>query len=562
MNFIRVITLIIIMLFYISPNTTKADTGVNTKKDYDIPTILLEKLTRHVYKEQYISSVLGIIRNNASDHITLKVSDLQALDEKLKQNYRAQKMSQILPYDKDFDGIITRDEVSTALSSKTSSTQRNENAVQAIMRIDLDENNEITREEIVSYSDHEFENRYMIESYPIKDVKGILSLNKDRDQVTLNELKDIALRAFHEYDKNGNDIIEEDEMEHLKTIYNKQNELDKILSLECSFPPPKNNEKIIFIGTSHGKAISTISVAGQTQETSVIPVHIDQDDENLYIIASASNPVIWQFTGDIQNVSQLVLAGNKANDKSNNINIASSGIPQEKVSFADIKECGLRHANKSHHKQYQKDITIRALEKLLGKEPELFLSQDSLLAVHIFGDRINTDNSEEFKNSQEKTPKGFEKALWRKHLETTDGGGLIDLDIETIVSDSKAEDYEVLPRWAGFSKLAYEGRVVSIKNVNNSDIVISKSGGEHLLTIENIDNLTFSGLRSNNHNPKINFSVGNRVKIIKNIPYYPTGLHGGHSAEIIIGKGVDIPQGNPGHSKVFLEETGEQISGR
>ena len=135
--------------------------------------------------------------------------------------------------------------------------------------------------------------------------------------------------------------------------------------------------------------------------------------------------------------------------------------------------------------------------------------------TNIFGERINTDISKKIEQDQKEPPEGFDPNLWRKHIQNMPGG-VINLNDKEVVSDSPAIAYEVLPKWAGFSKLAYEGAVVG---------------------------------------------SGSAVKIVKNIPYSPSGLYGGYSAEITVGKGVEPPKGIPGHSRVKSEETGKQIAG-
>jgi hypothetical protein len=42
---------------------------------------------------------------------------------------------------------------------------------------------------------------------------------------------------------------------------------------------------------------------------------------------------------------------------------------------------------------------------------------------------------------------------------------------------------------------------------------------------------------------------------------FPAGLHGAHSVTILVIKGVPYPDGDPGHSCVIVEETGEKKGG-
>ncbi len=56
------------------------------------------------------------------------------------------------------------------------------------------------------------------------------------------------------------------------------------------------------------------------------------------------------------------------------------------------------------------------------------------------------------------------------------------------------------------------------------------------------------------------FSMPGELKIVKKLRF-PAGLSGGHSVAFILGKGVPMPEGSPGHSRVVSEETGQIIAG-
>lgn len=48
--------------------------------------------------------------------------------------------------------------------------------------------------------------------------------------------------------------------------------------------------------------------------------------------------------------------------------------------------------------------------------------------------------------------------------------------------------------------------------------------------------------------------------IKKPIERFPSNLAGANSVKFILGKGVKLPAGSPGHSVVFSEETGECVT--
>jgi Ca2+-binding EF-hand superfamily protein len=527
MKFYRILFIIGIVLLSTFPNISPAQAEQPEVYDSpsDIPDALMRMLRMANYEEQYVFQALATIRQNAADYVSLSASDLKVVEEKKVQGQRQRQVQSLMRYDTDVDGKITRDEVEQSLSSSRHSKQTyKEDAINKTMQADLDKDDVLTREEIVKFADQELKElskKYKKYNRQGNQLEDILDLDPNNDKkLTVDELKSLAIKAFRTVDSDGNGILSEDEKKIVQEINNERQKLARIISPDCTFPRPEEDEKVVFIGVYEGKAVSTISVAGQVSETNVIPVQIDKGDEKLYIITSASSPVIWQFEGETDRVSKLLLTGPSMPPGTDNndsggdkINVGATGVAADKITFRHASECGAHSAYDKNKKQQ----ALAALEKLLGRQPDLFFSEYGVIGLHIFGERINTDISEEIKEAQKEPPKGFEANLWKSHIRFMPGG-VIDLKNEKIVSDSPAVPYEVLPKWAGFSKLAYEGAISHV-------------------------------------------SGPNRVKIVKDIPYYPSGLYGGYLAEILIGKGVEPPKGSAGHSNITLEETGELIAG-
>jgi hypothetical protein len=48
--------------------------------------------------------------------------------------------------------------------------------------------------------------------------------------------------------------------------------------------------------------------------------------------------------------------------------------------------------------------------------------------------------------------------------------------------------------------------------------------------------------------------------IARPIPRFPAGLYGAESVSFVLGRGVPMPAGNPGHSCVISEETGMPLT--
>src|SRR5262249_32059899 len=95
-------------------------------------------------------------------------------------------------------------------------------------------------------------------------------------------------------------------------------------------------------------------------------------------------------------------------------------------------------------------------------------------------------------------------------------GGVIEIDPKTVVGSQPAASYEVLPQQAGLVQLLASGALTQ------------NSVGEYIV----------------------------RQKI-----RFPAGLAGAHSVTFLIMKGTPYPEGDPGHSCVVVEETGEKKGG-
>jgi hypothetical protein len=94
--------------------------------------------------------------------------------------------------------------------------------------------------------------------------------------------------------------------------------------------------------------------------------------------------------------------------------------------------------------------------------------------------------------------------------------GVVEIDPAAVVASDKAERYGVLPSQAGLLQLVSAGALTKSNN------------GE--------------------------FHIRQKIR-------FPAGLAGAHSARFLLLRGVPVPDGNPGHSCVISEETGQPVAG-
>ena len=92
-------------------------------------------------------------------------------------------------------------------------------------------------------------------------------------------------------------------------------------------------------------------------------------------------------------------------------------------------------------------------------------------------------------------------------------GGVVDIDAKAVVGSAPASRYEVLPQQAGLVQLLASGTLKQ------------NSLGEYI--------------------------VRDKIR-------FPAGLYGAHSVTFLVMKGAPYPDGDPGHSCVIVEESGEK----
>lgn len=528
------------MLMFVVSNVAWAEIKPNEAlAGSDIPEIMKKQLRSVNYEEEYVAKILRIIRNSTSDKKALTAADIQ---EKQRQDIEKSIRSHMTRFtflDGNYDGEITPEEIQEVYQSQKSTSRSSiSNTLDTVMSADEDRDGSVTMKEMAAHTQKIVIDQAKKSGSHQNQLNKWLALDPNGDgKLTSEELKKLAIKAFSKVDVDGDGVIGKEEKQILypnKSINrrsvrrNMQAPKTKIEQYCAPIPLASNDEKVALISVYEGDSVSTVSVAGQVGETNVIPVQIDEGDDDIYLIAVSHSPTIWQLKGKTRRVSKFVIVGPSMPPGSSNndsggdkINVGATGIAREKISFRHGRTCKLQWSNASP----------KSLEPHIGRKPDLFLKENSVAGIHIFGERINTGISEDIKKSQIEPPEGFEPNLWKKHLRFMPGG-VIDLRQEDIISDAPAAPYEILPKWAGFSKLAHEGAIVPASYNRNGKSIneVPVFGGSH-------------------------------IKIIKDIPFYPAGLHGGFSADITIAKGVQIPRGSPGHSKVKLEETGEIIDG-
>ena len=300
---------------------------------------------------------------------------------------------------------------------------------------------------------------------------------------------------------------------------------------ECEFPKPSDDAEIVLIGGYQGYAVSTVALAGQDHETSAAVINIEAGKTPLYILATAFDPIVWKVTGAIDRVERFVVPGYSRG-------VGVVGLSKDVAHFELVRGCLPKYfkSNDSGEAVTAKGLIASKLERnvdhVVGsyKLGEIGLPSGNISGVMrgsqsasgltiIKGNRqfiVTEDGVTELAEPAGSPTKALEKKLERLLLRHY-RGGILEVAPEDVVTNRDVERYDVLPQQAGLLQLARKGAITQTPD--------------------------------------------GYFKIVKPIIRFPAGLNGGHRVRFILGVGVPMPGGSPGHSLVISEETGTCVTG-
>lgn len=376
--------------------------------------------------------------------------------------------------------------------------------------------------------------------YRLQLLHDMMKIDPNHDgRVYIQEVKYIAQLIFETIDKNGDNIISPEEkrksmhgfsdrfrsvlLRHQKDVIvpsktqkteakPSQNIQPKQVidrkksqpqSTSCGMPIADQDQIIIAYGTYEGHALSSVSVSGQDRTTQTSTIVIEEGKNPIYLVLSSEKPMIWQMKGKTSRVEKVIIAGPV--DGAGKINAGIVGVKEsKKLYFVSAKQCFKSfYDNESMKRSRAKE----SLKKELGRMPDI-------IAGSYRTSRLSLPSESQTKVSRSDFIKNLDRGygLYRFYP-----GGLVKIKAKDVFSHTKAQDYIVYPQQAGIKQLIEEKKLQPVAN---------KRG---------------------------------EFKIVKPIGYFPAGLNGAHSVTFILGTNVAKPKGNPGHSCVISEESGELL---
>ena len=450
---------------------------------------------------------------------------------------RAQILQQYLAKDLDNDGAVTRSELEAFFRPQanqplhssggpidpTAEQRRTvlEKLVGDALQADLNRDGTISSDEMRRAAASQVEGR---RSSDDGEPRVPASLDADGDGVISAAEWDAALlAAFQDADGDGDGQLSKDEVERAAQSFAAAR--DTVLRADaarrraaegrrraeaCGIPKPPTGAKLVVVGSHEGAALSTASIGGDDREVTVSRLEIEPGPEPLQLVLSSYDANVWLVTGAVERVAQVVASSLQAGaDKRPRVGVV--GLPPEKVRFAAEANC----IPDFYKPQSREGVAALArIEALFGRPPDAVVSAYTVATMGVPSGTPDTQTA--LPGAVALPAAGPAKATWTEMLRFNPAG-LVSIAPDKVASPLPVKRYGVLPQEAGLAQLIEEG---ALKPVTGPTI-----GGLLILR---------------------------RVKL-------PAGLNGAHSVRFVLGRGVPMPEGSPGHSCIVSEETGQPV---
>jgi len=288
---------------------------------------------------------------------------------------------------------------------------------------------------------------------------------------------------------------------------------------DCTYPRVPTDAELVLIGSYEAGGLSPISVSGPDRETNIARIFVEPGDKPLFLVAVSYDPVIWKIEGSVDRVAGM-LAQRSGSGEQPGVGVV--GLDRGKVAFLRDFRC-LDYVYKSEDVGKIRLISARIaagtgheVDHVVGQYKIGALAVPSGSEVATVGGRLLPQppgspyigvNRWTILNFAPNIVHLVERWLWQAAHVTP---GEPAFAVADVVAPGPVIEYEVLPGKAGLVQLVASGAVTR----------------------------TLSG----------------HYRVIRDIPRFPPGLYGAQSVTFEIARGVKLPPGNPGHSRVYVED--------
>jgi Ca2+-binding EF-hand superfamily protein len=477
---------------------------------------------------------------------------------------RSQVIAQILRYDLDGDGNVTKDEITAAMQPRPRQMiyangvhleptpqqvrQQVDSLVSAALKPDADGDGVITAAEIQQEAQTQVNQTDTLWQQSATLLVP-MTLDADGDGVvSLAEYEAAVRKQFDAIDRDRDGRVSAREfidfgwrlVEAQRAVDRARQVLVRKLKFEtavvgCNVPPAPAGARLIVLGAHRGKALSNAWIGTEDRLTSLTTVEIAPGREPLYLALTSDGAMIWDIVGTTERIAGIVAhaetAADTGDDGQAQRQVASSGdesqrgkplvgvigVPREMIRFTAHRGC-LVPTIEEGTQENAALLLGRAADEIAG---EASAATFRVPAVRHFPDRI-------VRNAIRLQTKGRGETLWREVQEEYPAG-IAQIDAESVISAHPVKRYTVLPGRAGLAELVDAGA----------------------LTIAGVSR----GFRLDGDEP-IPFTTPDEFRIVEKIR-----LPADASGTFILPRGTPIPEGDLGRACVLSETDMKPMNG-
>lgn len=402
---------------------------------------------------------------------------------------RSQSIAQLLPYDLDANGEITKEEITTVLEPRSRQmihangvqlepTQQQIRAqldklVSDALKPDADRNGVISAAEIEQEAQRQADQVGM--GWRQGNASHFIPMTLDSNgdgAVSLAEYETAVRQQFDMVDEDRDGRISNDEAAAFSKRLNeaRQNaqrareaearkQRLQAASKGCDVPAAPSGTKIVVLGAQTARALSNAWIGTQDKVTYVTTVEIAPGPEPLYLALASGGAMVWDIVGATERISGVVahadatVDGNKQGKGKPLVGIL--GVPREKIHFTAHPGC-LVPANE----QTMKDGSAEeSATLLLGRVADEIGGEYSAGTFRVPATRHFPDRR--VRNFIQTPTDSLGELLWREVRENF-SAGIAQIDAGAVISAHAVKHYAILPDRAGLAELVDAGSLTVI----------------------------------------------------------------------------------------------------
>lgn len=448
--------------------------------------------------EQVRSQMLTAFYQSNPDERGVSPQGIDDLRKIMAAQRRSQAISQILLYDLDGDGAVTRQEITTVMQPRArqmihangvqleptpqQTKLQLDRLVSDALKADTDHDGVISAVELQQEAQRQADQastgwqqnggQYV----PITldaNGDGVVSLaeyeaavREQFDAVDQDRDGRISAGEFADFGKRANEARQA--TQRAREIELRKQRLQAAVA-GCDVPAVPREARLILLGAQEGKALSNAWVGNQDRPTYVTTVEIAPGPEPIYLALASGSAMIWDIVGATERVAGIVADADGAIDKAGDARpqriaavggggpqrggkplVGVMGVPREKVHFTAHTGC-LVPATQATMKDGSAE-EIAAL--LLGRAVDETGGEQSAGTFRVPAARHFADRP--VRNAIQLPTEGLGELLWRD-ARMDYPAGVAQINVETVVSAHPVNHYSVLPGRAGLAELVDTG---------------------------------------------------------------------------------------------------------